>query len=116
MSHDYPPRAIHEAAIAMAGGPELWKQMGPEIQGQYIGWAERAAPALMGGGAVPWSELAIPVRLALSDCRGSLTQKKAEGAALDIITNKVLERLERCGYTVFAGRPAEAPKTHSPKL
>ena len=99
----------------MAGGPEAWAATGPAIRDQYVAMAERAAPALMGGGAVPWRELAIPVRLALSDCRGSLTQKKAEGAALDIITNKVLERLERCGYTVFAGGAAEAPRTHGPK-
>ena len=104
---DTTPRAIHNAAVAMAGGPDVWAGMDRPIQGQYIALAEMAAPALIGGGPVPWDSVALNLRVALGDCRGMLTQRKAEGTGLDLITKKLVESLARCGYTVIAGPPAQ---------
>ncbi|WP_353861293.1 hypothetical protein [Azospirillum formosense] len=115
MSTDHPPRAIWDAAVAMAGGPELWNGLGPEIRNQYIAMAEAAAPALMGGGAIPWPDVQRTVEFVLSQNRGMQTAKKPDDVAVTMLAMKLVEHMRGSGYTVFAGRPADAPKTHGPK-
>ncbi|WP_129557208.1 hypothetical protein [Azospirillum baldaniorum] len=115
MSIDHPPRAIWDAAVAMAGGQELWNGLGPEMKRQYIGWAELAAPALMGGGAIPWGDVQRTVEFVLSQNRGMQTSRKPDDVAVTMLAMKLVEHMRGSGYTVFLARPSEAPKTHGPK-
>lgn len=115
MSHDHPPRAIWDAAVAMAGGPEPWNSLGPEMKRQHIAMAEAAAPALMGGGAIPWADLQRTVEFVLSQNRGMQTSRKPDDVAVRLLAMKLTQHMRQSGYTVFLGCPAEAPKTHGPK-
>lgn len=112
---DHPPRAIYDAAVAMAGGLEFWNGTSPEIRNQYIGFAERAAPALMGGGALQWGEVQRTVEFVLSQNRGMMASRKPDDVAVTLLASKMVEHMQRSGYTVFACSPAELHKTHGPK-
>lgn len=112
MSPDHPPRAIWDAAVAMAGGPAAWAATGPAIRDQYVAMAERAAPALMGGGALPWPDVQQAVEFVLSQNRGMQTSRKPDDVAVTLLAMKLVEHFQRCGYTVFAGPPVEAPTTY----
>ncbi len=105
------PPAILNAAIAMAGGPEFWNSMGPEIRAQYVGWAETAAPILLGGGPVSWTIVELTIRTALAGCRGILTERKADSVTLDRVARRLVDQLQLCRYTVLAGPPTPGHKT-----
>lgn len=107
MSNDHPPRAILEAAIAMAGGPEFWSNTSPEIRNQYIAMAKAAAPALMGGGAIPWPDVQWTLEFVLKQNRGMLTSRKPDDVAVTLLAMKLVEHMRGSGYTVFLGPGAQ---------
>ena len=104
---DTTPRAIHNAAVAMAGGADAWNSMSTGIREQYIALAELAAPALMGGGALAWDDVEHSVTYVLAQHRSYQTTKKPDELAIQALAMKVVQHFQRCGYTVFRGPPTQ---------
>ena len=107
MSTKIAPRAIYNAAVAMAGGADAWNGMSPGIKEQYIALAELAAPALMGGGALVWDDVEHSVAYVLGQNRSLQTTRKPDELAIQALAMKVVQHFQRCGYTVFRGPPVQ---------
>lgn len=101
---------IERAAIAMAG--KVWAGMSDTIKEQYRELARRAQAVFHNGEAADWSHVEVGIKVVLMRERSALVSKRHGDDATGRVARKVVENMQRSGYTVILGPPSEGAGGH----